>query len=453
MRADTPPGADLRELTLQALFEPNNEAAVTQAASTFAAGVGSLLITEPELRIHTPGQETDEQRRAEMLAAIEKCMDEAGFNEKERAVSRLILLDMTYAEIARELTISKHAVTWHAKGARDKCGSRTRAGLSAYLQGLAKGKNRATLIAAPVTDTRTPSRQPLTFDGPTTVTVSYEQVMTHYGLTTREREVALLAKDGLSNAEIGEELHLSEPTIKGYMSGVFEKMGINKRSGIGAKLLGSLSKETTPLEISPSQDKTWKATQDYWIQGEPLTAEELAMLYDLSKARLLNNGLEKRAIDVAIMTVQDHDNETIAQSIGVKPLTIPSYLQQAFDRTGHNSRPKLAHHVLIPPLRQIVSLSLGPLNISGHTPKQRTELVNSILEQRCRKRMISFQFTDTEQDIGLQILDGRPYTDVFAALGLTRAGFYPYRRSIFEKTGINNNRVHLLRKVYGIEIQ
>ncbi|APU16008.1 MULTISPECIES: response regulator [Actinoalloteichus] len=38
------------------------------------------------------------------------------------------------------------------------------------------------------------------------------------GLTEREREILTLMGEGLTNAAIGRRLHLSEPTIKGYVS-------------------------------------------------------------------------------------------------------------------------------------------------------------------------------------------------------------------------------------------
>lgn len=48
-------------------------------------------------------------------------------------------------------------------------------------------------------------------------------------LSERERDVVTLIGKGLSNAEIGGELHLSETTVKGYVSAVLSKIGAANR--------------------------------------------------------------------------------------------------------------------------------------------------------------------------------------------------------------------------------
>jgi DNA-binding NarL/FixJ family response regulator len=48
-------------------------------------------------------------------------------------------------------------------------------------------------------------------------------------LSEREREVVMLIGQGLSNAEIGNALHLSEATVKGYVSAVLGKIGAVNR--------------------------------------------------------------------------------------------------------------------------------------------------------------------------------------------------------------------------------
>jgi len=49
-------------------------------------------------------------------------------------------------------------------------------------------------------------------------------------LTPRERDVALLAADGLSNREIGARLYLSEGTVRNYLSTAFGKLGVARRA-------------------------------------------------------------------------------------------------------------------------------------------------------------------------------------------------------------------------------
>ncbi len=48
-------------------------------------------------------------------------------------------------------------------------------------------------------------------------------------LSPRETEIAELVAQGLSNAEIGRRVHMSEPTIKTYMSRVLTKLGCANR--------------------------------------------------------------------------------------------------------------------------------------------------------------------------------------------------------------------------------
>ena len=52
-------------------------------------------------------------------------------------------------------------------------------------------------------------------------------------LSDREREVVTLIGQGLSNAEIGNELHLSEATVKGYVSRTLDKLSCANRTQAG----------------------------------------------------------------------------------------------------------------------------------------------------------------------------------------------------------------------------
>jgi DNA-binding CsgD family transcriptional regulator len=49
-------------------------------------------------------------------------------------------------------------------------------------------------------------------------------------LTAQETQVARLARDGLSNPEIGARLFISPHTAKYHLSSVFTKLGISSRS-------------------------------------------------------------------------------------------------------------------------------------------------------------------------------------------------------------------------------
>jgi DNA-binding NarL/FixJ family response regulator len=48
-------------------------------------------------------------------------------------------------------------------------------------------------------------------------------------LTAREAQIARLARDGLSNPEIGARLFLSPRTVQSHLHNVFTKLGINSR--------------------------------------------------------------------------------------------------------------------------------------------------------------------------------------------------------------------------------
>ena len=49
------------------------------------------------------------------------------------------------------------------------------------------------------------------------------------GLTDREREILRLLAHGRSNAELAQELYLSEATVKTHVSSVFRKLGVRDR--------------------------------------------------------------------------------------------------------------------------------------------------------------------------------------------------------------------------------
>jgi DNA-binding NarL/FixJ family response regulator len=51
-------------------------------------------------------------------------------------------------------------------------------------------------------------------------------------LTSREREIALLAHGGRSNREIADQLHLSVRTVENHMSRALRKLGFRDRSGL-----------------------------------------------------------------------------------------------------------------------------------------------------------------------------------------------------------------------------
>ncbi len=55
-------------------------------------------------------------------------------------------------------------------------------------------------------------------------------------LTEREKEVAYLAAEGLSNEEIGDRLTLGTETIKSHLKKIFRKLGVSNRAALSNKL-------------------------------------------------------------------------------------------------------------------------------------------------------------------------------------------------------------------------
>ena len=54
------------------------------------------------------------------------------------------------------------------------------------------------------------------------------------GLTEQERRILELIGEGLTNRQIGERMFLAEKTVKNYISALFAKLGLERRTQAAA---------------------------------------------------------------------------------------------------------------------------------------------------------------------------------------------------------------------------
>lgn len=56
-------------------------------------------------------------------------------------------------------------------------------------------------------------------------------------LTEREKEIAKLVWEDLSNKEIGQQLSIAESTVENHLSNIYEKLEVSSRISLVKKLL------------------------------------------------------------------------------------------------------------------------------------------------------------------------------------------------------------------------
>jgi DNA-binding NarL/FixJ family response regulator len=78
----------------------------------------------------------------------------------------------------------------------------------------------------------------IVFLQPLPAELDIERKLDGYGLSGREKEVAVWASRGLSNKEIADRLFLCEQTVKDHLHAVFQHMQLHRRSELAAMLLG-----------------------------------------------------------------------------------------------------------------------------------------------------------------------------------------------------------------------
>ena len=79
------------------------------------------------------------------------------------------------------------------------------------------------------------------------------------GLSAQERKILELIGEGLTNRQIGERMFLAEKTVKNYVSALFAKLGMERRTQAAAYAAISSSPcsscSSSPSSSAPAEDR------------------------------------------------------------------------------------------------------------------------------------------------------------------------------------------------------
>jgi DNA-binding CsgD family transcriptional regulator len=75
-----------------------------------------------------------------------------------------------------------------------------------------------------------------------------QELRVSFGLRGREPQVALLAAEGLSNADIAQRLRLSAHTVRHYLERVLNRLGLHTRKALAVHLMVGPGERPQPLE-------------------------------------------------------------------------------------------------------------------------------------------------------------------------------------------------------------
>ncbi|HEV2451979.1 MAG TPA: response regulator transcription factor, partial [Streptosporangiaceae bacterium] len=68
------------------------------------------------------------------------------------------------------------------------------------------------------------------------------------GLSSQERRILELIGDGLTNRQIGERMYLAEKTVKNYVSALFAKLGMERRTQAAAYAARIFTEDSGPAQ-------------------------------------------------------------------------------------------------------------------------------------------------------------------------------------------------------------
>jgi DNA-binding CsgD family transcriptional regulator len=89
-------------------------------------------------------------------------------------------------------------------------------------------------------------------EGNAALALAVESIVRRHDLSRREALVILCCAEGLSNAEIGEKLQISEQTVKFHLRHIFIKFGVKRRTELVSRLLTQSGPGSGPSKSSRS---------------------------------------------------------------------------------------------------------------------------------------------------------------------------------------------------------
>ena len=101
-----------------------------------------------------------------------------------------------------------------------------------------------------------------------------------YTLTRREGQLITLLTQGLKNKEIATALHISEGTVKVYLSKLFQKLGVKDRFELALYGLKNLAPAVSPMEGSASElgrkpvAPIWQPPRSFFVERMPPQSQQ-----------------------------------------------------------------------------------------------------------------------------------------------------------------------------------